>query len=33
MEHNVEMRYAFDAATGKIIWKLPVGIQYNPDAK
>jgi alcohol dehydrogenase (cytochrome c) len=25
--------YAFDAATGKIIWKLPVGIQYNPDAK
>jgi alcohol dehydrogenase (cytochrome c) len=25
--------YALDAATGKTIWKLPVGIQYNPDAK
>lgn len=25
--------YALDAATGKIIWKLPVGIQYNTDAK
>jgi alcohol dehydrogenase (cytochrome c) len=25
--------YALDAATGKIIWKFPVGIQYNSDAK
>jgi glucose dehydrogenase len=27
------VEYASDAATGKIIWKLPVGIQYNPDVK
>ena len=25
--------YALDAATGKIIWKLPVGIQRNTEAK
>jgi outer membrane protein assembly factor BamB len=25
--------YALDAATGKIIWKLPVGIQGDTDAK
>jgi glucose dehydrogenase len=25
--------YAIDAATGNIIWKLPVGIQYNTESK
>jgi outer membrane protein assembly factor BamB len=25
--------YALDAASGHILWKLPVGIQYNTEAK